>query len=219
MGLDATFHAISEYELNKYVFEVLRDPAKASAFAQEISTDKDKSERIENAIYKDSLLSWFTGGADSDGCHIDGNNFANTISFAIAILSGYLHPYWYSRNGAITLARGDHPEVVGLFTSYSEISNSPLQIYNVNEANMLNGNYSASGVIKDVKSLQTWVTDNDSYLSARFESDGLDSLHRAIDYCLVNDLFFIEAAEVVVPISDQCFSDFDNFKAHFLDKL
>jgi hypothetical protein len=219
MGLDATFHAISEEELNKYVFDVLKDPSKVSTASKEITSDEQKSDRIENAIYRDSLIHWFNSGTDSDGFEINGDNFSNTISFAIAILSGYLHPYWYSRNGAITLARGDHPDVAELFTSFADLENSPLSKYNAKQVKFLNGNYSASGIIKNVDALKQWVSDNDDYLSSRFESDGYDSLNRAIDYCLENDLYFIEAAEVVIPFSDQCFSDLDNFKAHFLKNI
>jgi len=219
MGLDVTFHAISENELHRYVFDILNDPSVTSKIAKEISSDKEKSERIENAIYLDSLISWFNDGVDSDGDSITSTNFSNTISFAIAILAGYLHPFWYSRNGALTLARSDHPEIAGFFTSYSDVKNSPLQKFNASEAKLLNGNYSASGIIKDVKELKRWIIENDEYLSARFEKDGLDSLHRAVDYCIENSLLFIEAADVAIPFTNQCFSDFDNFKAHFLNNL
>jgi hypothetical protein len=56
--------------------------------------------------------------------------------------------------------------------------------FNAKSTKFINSNYSASGIIKDVDILKKWVSDNDDYLSSRFESDGCDSLHRALTIAL-----------------------------------
>lgn len=219
MGFDITFHAISKHELEHYVFDVLRDPSLADARAAEITSDPEKQARIKTDIYEGALIPWFVHGKDGDGDPITNYNFAHTFAFGIAILSGFLHPYWYSRNGALRLAQNDHPEIGDLFTSYTALPNSPFAKFtDAKDVKMLNGNYTGSGVITDVAALKKWVDNNADYLSQSFEVDGLDSLHKMIDYCAANDLWFLEGTEVSIPISDQCNSDFDNFRAHFLNK-
>lgn len=219
MGYDITFHAISQRELEHYVFDVLRDPSLAGPRAAEITPDPEKQERIKTSIYQGALINWFETEKDGDGDPITNYNFAQTFAFGIAILAGYLHPYWYSRNGALRLTRDDHPSVGDMFTSYTALPGSPFSKFtDAEDVKMLNGNYTGSSVITDVKALKLWVNERDSYLSQDFESDGYDSLKRIIDYCLKNDLWFLEATEVCIPISDQCNSDFDNFRAHFLNK-
>lgn len=93
MGYDITFHAISQHELKRYVFDVLRDPSLVDERTAEITSNHEKQERIKSAIYRESLLPWFINGKDGDGDPITNYNFAHTIAFGIAILSGYLHPY------------------------------------------------------------------------------------------------------------------------------
>lgn len=219
MGYDITFHAISQRELEHYVFDVLRDPSLAAPRAAEITPDPEKQERIKTAIYEGALLSWYQNEKDGDGDPFTNYNFAHTFAFGIAILSGFLHPYWYSRNGALRLAQNDHPDIEQFFTSYTALPNSPFAKFtDARDVRMLNGSYTGSGVIKDVAALKRWVKENQTYLSQNFEADGLDSLQRMIDYCLSNDLWMLEATEVSIPFSNQCNSDFDNFNAHFLNK-
>lgn len=219
MGFDITFHAISKRELEHYVFDVLRDPALAASRAAEITTDLQKQNRIKTDIYEGALIPWFVNEKDGDGDPITNYNFVQTFAFGIAILSGYLHPYWYSRNGALRLARNDNPEIGELFTSYTALPGSPFAKFTeAKDVKMLNGNYTGSGVSTDVAALKKWVDDNADYLSGSFEVDGLDSLHKMIEYCAENDLWFLEGTEICIPISDQCNSDFDNFRAHFLKR-
>jgi hypothetical protein len=219
MGFDVTFHSISEAELEKYVFDVLNDPSCAEHRAKEISQgNNDKFEDIFR-IYDNALLYWYRERKDSESQEIGVENFSSTFSLGIAALSGYLHPFWYSRDGALSLLANERPELKSFFNGYTKMEKSPLGSFNEGEDFTFKSNYSASSVINDVPSLKEWLENNKYFVSHRFEADGLDSLYRSVDYCIENDLLFLEASDVVVPFKDQSFSDLDNFKAHFLKNI
>ncbi len=219
MGFDVTFHSISNDELKKYVFDVLENPSCAQDVAKEISKGNEKKYEDIFRIYDNALLYWFREKIDSEGNAIAGENFSSTFSLGIAALSGYLHPYWYSRDGALSLCSDERPEIKDFFHGHTMLKNSPLKIFNEGTSYTFKSNYSASGIISNVAKVKEWISSNKEFLEQRFEKDGLDSLFRAIDYCMENDLLFIEATDVVVPIADQSFTDLDNLKAHFLNTI
>jgi hypothetical protein len=52
-----------------------------------------------------------------------------------------------------------------------------------------------------------------------FESDNFKSLLAALNYAKANNLGLMEASDLVVPISNQCASDFNKLRAPFLKKM
>ena len=203
MGYDVTFHAISKKELKKYVFDVLEEPNLAADRAKEMSEDEEKQDEIQS-IYG-HMLEWIAAGPNS------GDDFAKTFSFAIAALSGFLHEYYYSRNFALSLLNID----ATFFQSFTSISDTPISKFNDRSGGNIIGNYSASGFSDNPKAILTLI---EQYDLSDFE-DGEDSLKRMLAYCINNDLLFFEASDIVVPFSNESFTDRDQMKAHYLDNI
>lgn len=219
MGFDVTFHSISHAELETYVFDVLEKPHIAEQRAKAIAPhDATRYEELI-VLYNNAMRYWYNERKDADGQPIRGTNVASTFSLGIAALSGYLHPYWYSRDGALSLCVEEKPELADFFVSITDIEKSPLATFREDCLPLFNNNFSASGVVFDVVGLKAWVDEHQLFLSQRFEDDGLDALHRALDYCLKYQLLFMEATDIVVPLSNESFTNLDNFRAHFLNNL
>ncbi len=215
MGYDVTYHSISNQELEYYVFDVLRTPELAQSRAEEITEDPVRQEEL-CTLYSNALLFWYQNNRDSDDNPIDHTNFNATYNLGVAALSGYLHPYWYSRDGALTFFAGDNAEVFDFFSGYSTLEDSPLSHYDELGNHLFTTNYTASGMARDIPRLKRWVDEHKEKLLQGFEKDGFESLQLAIEYCEKNDLFLIEACDIVVPFTNSSFTNLDNFRAHFL---
>ncbi|MBH0059291.1 hypothetical protein I6F65_20320 [Pseudoalteromonas sp. SWXJZ94C] len=205
MGYDVTFHAISKNELKKYVYDVLEDPTLAEERGKELTDDESEQEFIQS-IYG-NMREWLSASQQEQ------NDFAKTFSFAIAAISGYLHDFYYSRNFALSFIEfEDHP---GFFKSYTSIEGSPLVGCTDLSGGNIEGNYSASGFSDDAKGIFELM----EQIDLDVDEEGLDSLKRALKYCVDNDLLFLEASDLVVPFSNESFTNTDKMKAHFLKNI
>ncbi len=52
-----------------------------------------------------------------------------------------------------------------------------------------------------------------------FDEAGFDAVSRAIDYALPKGLGLMEATDLVVPISNETFTEPSNMRSHFQNKL
>jgi hypothetical protein len=216
MGYDITFHSISRSELQHYFFDVLENPACAETRSKEISDETDKQNKVLNVFYKDHLIKWYED-AQAD-YQLKSNDIADSFSFVAAILSGYLHPYHYSRNFSISLLTDEYPQAKSFFTSLTAFEKSPLFDFKDEWGGVISHSYAGSGVIKEPKIVLEFIKENNEVLVSKYSQDEISAITKCLEYCITNDLYFMEAAEVVFPLGDSCYSDMDNFQAYFLSE-
>lgn len=218
MGFDVTFHPIGRDQLDHYFFDVLADPALGRERSREISADPER-QAVVLQLYR--AFPRFRAMNQPVG---------SSFAFGAAILAGFLHPFWYARGqGFSMLPRSRVPEAAGLFVPIGQITASKLTGLPDPSHGLIRGNTSASGFMPPHKvaeaeallgSLAERVGDDGRpLLEAFFDEDGLGSLHAALRYCREHDLGMFEASDVVVPLSNECYTDHANMRAPFLGKL
>ncbi len=206
MGYDVTFHPVSLDDLRHYVFDVLEKPDLALGRASEIAGDSEKR-RVAEGIYE-QLSDW-------TGQLADGRSLAlnDTFALAAAQIAGFLHPYWYARNAAISML--DDDRILELFTPLSELDGAPASLQRATASAHIGLNFTASGVVIDIDALECNLRrlgfDGESpTLFAVFDGSTLASLREAIAYCRQHNLALIEATDLIVPIADEARTDPDN---------
>lgn len=210
MGYDITFHSISKAELQRYVFDVLKDPSCAESRSLEVSTTSEKSAKVLQTYYLEHLIKWM----GQEQARQD--DISPSFAMVTAIIAGYLHPYHYSRNFSLSLISERYPEVKAFFTSLTAIPGSPLSGYHDPNDGLISHNYAASGIVDNPSNALTFILQHELELVAAHGEDELSAIKSSLLYSIDRDLCFIEAAEVVFPLGNACFSDFDNFRASFL---
>jgi hypothetical protein len=210
MGYDITFHSISKAELRRYVFDILEDPSCAENRSNEVSKTPEKRAKVFQTYYQDHLVKWL--GQEQ----ARNDDISPSFAMVTAVIAGYLHPYHYSRNFSLSLISEQYPEVKAFFTSLTAIPGSPLSGYNDPNEGLIAHNYAASGIVENPSNALAFILHNELELVAAHGEDELSAIKSSLNYCINRDLCFIEAAEVVFPLGDACFSDIDNFRASFL---
>lgn len=218
MGFDVTFHPIRQDELQRFIFDVIAD----GSLANERATELTKVSKERNAVLKlyRAFPQWVSERVPV------GTSFA----FAAAIIAGFLHPYWYARDMALTiLAEGRVPEMADFFVPLGRVAPRVLADAPDRRRAMIWGNESASGFIPadriaSIRQLLESLADRPgrgslSLLETIIDEEALGSLRAVLQYCEAHNLGMIEATDVVVPISGQCLTKYANLRAPFLDKM
>jgi hypothetical protein len=219
MGFDVTFHPISKDQLQHFFFDVLDDPSKADARAKELAADA-KRRKVISKLYK----------ALPKCLEDDDATVGTDFAVGAAIIAGFLHPYWYARGDAITfLAEKHEPKLVKLFVPLGKVTKSKISRLKDTTRGLIWGNESASGFIppKNIAKVDAILDDlanqpgrgGLSKLETVVGDESLESIRAVLTYCRQNNLGMIEAADIVVPIANQCVTDFNNMRAHFLGKM
>lgn len=68
------------------------------------------------------------------------------------------------------------------------------------------------------------ISQNEQFKNLIAESDAYDPQNKesykyAIQYALENGTGLFEATEIVIPLSNECYSDYNNFRAPFLKNV
>lgn len=208
MGYDITFHPVSLDDLRRYVFDVIEQPALAEGRASEMASDSAKRRGVER-VYE-QIAEWTQQLADGESLALN-----ETFAYAAAQIAGFRHPFWYSRNAAISML--DDESILDLFVPLTKLPGAPARLQGTATAAHIGLNYTASGVITDLdaleRNLQKLGLDGDSpTLFGVFDAGRLASLREAIAYCHQHDLALIEGADIVVPIAGDAGTDADNFR-------
>lgn len=224
MGLDITLHAISRENINDFLIDVLERRTSPEKVAKKITSDTDQQNHIIG-LY-DQLID-FTSSPQIE----PHTNISNNIAYVFAAISGYIHPYWYSRNEFITsppkqqiktkkssfLSRifgSNQLEVVIDPTESIILDEEYIGQLNIQNSKTLTGNYSAGGFVPYGK-LELLKIKIDR--EGSFTGDNLKSIQQVISYAEQNKTGILEASEIVSPISNECFSNYANFRAPFLN--
>lgn len=214
MGYDISFHSISKSELKKFFFDVITDPSCAEDRSRSIPASEKKQKALLENLYRSNLIPWSElikqGKKETIG------EISPNFSMAAAAISGYLHPYHYSRNFSLSLISEQFPEVRDFFTSLTNIEDSPLSDLIDSHDGMIASNYAGSGISEKPSDILAFIQRNEKQLTAEYGLDEVSAIKNCLQYCISNGLAFIEAAEIVFPLGGECLSDYDNLKAYFL---
>jgi len=217
MGYDITFHPIKKEELNRFVFDVIKDGTLAESRAVEITKNADKQKEIIE-IYK--RFPGFIKDIQAEEA-----DFENTIGFASAAIAGYLHPYWYSRDLSISFSMEEKhktaKEFLGFLESLASLDRDLFSDIEDSSDGILTGsNYAGSGFIdfSKISDLKFLLTEKkySEFIDVYF-GDYKNALLNAVDYCEEFECGILEATDIVVPVEEACYSDINNFRADFLN--
>ncbi|MEW9097060.1 MAG: hypothetical protein AB2417_18440 [Clostridiaceae bacterium] len=227
MGFDITFHPITREELKTFVFDVIEKPSLAVERALMISKDENKQEDIKNIYMK---LEEFRDELLNGECE-----FGEAYGFAAAAIAGYIHPYWYSRQGCISficMEESKNQKISnkplddsektfnGLLESLVELSPDTFKGIEDKGDGLITGNYCGGGYIDNsrLSYLKELIEDPDheNLVSRIMDEDNLKALKHVINYALLNNTGILEASDIIVPVSNECYSDFDNLRADFM---
>lgn len=212
VGFDVTFHPIGKDELKEFVFDIIENPQLAKERAAKVTRNREKQE---------DLLSLYEYFAEWKEQVQSGEElFSRTFAFAAAVVAGYLHPYWYARDGSVTFLCEGQQSFCAFLESLYDLSPATFGGLPDDGKGLIPTNYAGGGFIDHtkLKDLQNRLSDprNQDIVLDALAKDGLSALQHAITYALANGVGLLEATDVVVPVSDECVSDFDNFRADFM---
>ena len=219
MGYDVTFHPVSRAELQRFVFDVVGDPALASVRATELAPDPDKRE-VALDVYE-QMSAW--NGQDVP--------FNATYGVVAAIVAGFLHPYWYVRGQAVSFLAQQDPSVHELLVPLPRIAEGAVGSLKDPSCGLITDNYTASGLLEN---LDEFLVRFQKHLRPQsklafwkkpplalelFSEDGIQALEYAVRYAQAKRLGLMEATDVVVPFAEEFRTDPDNLRAHYLKRL
>ena len=218
MGHDITFHPVSTADLRRFVFEVAADPGLIGERAAELGTDESDVTQILDMY--GHFATWAIK-VDSGQAPV-----GETFAFACAAISGYRHPFWFTRGAALSFLKNTAPELEELFEPIASVCD-PLTL--PHSTALLTGNNSGSGILPrkhfgHLRELLEKLTKRPGEFAADalhdvFGETGLDALNRALAYAAENDLDLIEASEVVIPAGQKTYTRWKNMRAHYLKVL
>lgn len=207
MWFDITFHTTSREEIKKYLLDIVEDFSLIETRAKEITSDINKQKELI------SLYNSFKNQFEEiKKQKVEPINISNTLAYVYGAINWYIHPYYYSRNEWLTLKTGD--KLTNIIKSIIEDENF-IKKHNL-ENNKELTYYSVWWYVenKDLNILEDQVLNNNLIQ----DEDNKWALLDTIKYAKENNLGVFEASEIVIPIADECYSDFSNFKAYFMTK-
>jgi hypothetical protein len=215
MGFDITLHPFSTKEFKYYFEDVLIDESKITSRLEHIHTDDSEREFLKDAIYSrlQPLKSKVLSGQ---------LEFENSIGFGMCAVFGFLHPYWYSRNGLITklFELEELKQYVGNLTKLASDQNKDL----FQKANGgLIGNYSSGVFIPDnsIDLVLNYISSQPGQKLAEdlLGGDNYNSFVTCLKYCSSNALHLLEASDLVVPFSGNTNTYPKNLRAFHLKNV
>lgn len=221
MGFDVSFHVVTLEELENFVFAPLANPQEIPRCISILSRGAD-SRLLEN-LYG-NFQEWKNGP-------LSASEMPWTLRFAASIISGYLHPYWYARNQAISLLPERFAsEKNSIFSPMSKFFPTGFRLESEEAPLTFLGNYSASGLIEpnrfenvelllDVLREQDTGKDGPKQSERGLSFEGQEAIRCAIAFARTIECCLIEATDVVIPLQDKSLAPLINLRARFLGNI
>lgn len=205
MGFDVTIHAVSESDLQRYVFDVVRDPALARSRARELTTDEAKLAWLFRMY--EAFPEWKE----------DISDMSSTFGIACGVVAGFRSLFWYVRNEAISWIPGVDELMIPLAALAPDVFNIETQ----NLPKKLLSNESASGIIlaSNIPFLRSIITQFGNMSDSNKISDITEVGPVICDYASNNKLAIFEASDIVIPVANICYPLQSNMRASFLGKV
>lgn len=216
MGFDITFHTITRAELHRFILDPIASPDLGFARLKELTQRPDHLQLLRS-VYQD-FIEWRL--AADEPCEV-----ASTFAFSTALIAGFLHPYWYARNQALSLLPVD---IAKVFTPLRAMADDRFSRLLELQAGPFVGSFSASGLIAPdrfdeiqeiICSFAPKVSEGDQSARAHiFDDDGRQAITTALAYARERNAFLLEASDLVVPLQNRALTNFDNMRASFLGR-
>lgn len=216
MKLEITYHPISIKELRYLVLDVFEEPRLALERVAQITADLEEQKYLLQNIYVH--FPNFRNELQAGRCGL-----ANTVGYSAATIAGFLHPYWYG--GRIPLSSlGDQSIYFSLF--YKSIFQMFPAVFNGmldDSCGRVYENFVSGGYVEFERAKELSVglksEQHSAMVSGVLGADALEALEALIDYCLMNEVGFLEATDVFIPDTGETPSNPGHLRAFFLNNL
>jgi len=188
MGFDISFHPVHPSEVTVYLVEPLADKALLEERLLQLTRNWQHRESLRNNMF--ARLPTLTALRQKRGA------FNTTIGYAVAILSGYLHPYWYVRGAALSLWVREDPHVATLLSSLgAEVPG----LAGLHDAGRLTGNSCSGAFVApgQVSALEAHLKKAARAPGFRERWGDPEPLAQALKYAKQHGLGVLEATEIV----------------------
>lgn len=216
MKLEVTYHPISLKELRYLVLDIFEQPRLALERVVQITAHTRDQKYLLQNIY--SHFPNFRSELRAGRCGL-----ANTVGYSAATIAGFLHPYWYGGHTPLSNL-GDCSIYFSLF--YKSIFQMFPAVFNGmldDSCGRIYENFVSGGYVEfeKVRELNVGLK-SDKHRSIAMNmlgTEALEALEALIDYCLMNELGFLEATDVFIPDTGETPSNPKHFRAGFLRNL
>lgn len=205
LGYDITFHPVRLQKEGRALRDLLLGRRLPSDIVKMLPNCKDDLP----SVVEDQLNVLLEGHETNEylGC---------LASYRLAMLAGYIRPYWYARDQAVTFYLERDAEQQRVFTPFLRCLGEPWQQRADPSRGLIVENYTGSGVIEWPAEFLQWF--NNQQFGELFDEDGIDAIRRCADYAISHGCQMIEVADVYSPIGGYCTNP-DNVRARFLGNL
>jgi len=214
MGYDITLHPFSRKEFKYFIEEVVEKPETIDSRVAAIHNKETERAFIVDAIY--SNIPAFKIDIDKNGVEVE-----KTTGMLSAAIMGYLHPYWYLRNGLLADLL-DHELFSGLNTNLAALVKEENKKYFASGEGIIE-NYSSGFYLtfQQVTKLNDELSRPDSRkVAEKFLGDeNYSLLKKCFTYCMENELDLLEASDIYVPFSGENSSYHLNVRAAHLKNI
>jgi len=211
MGWDFTLHPVSEQELQRFLFDVVDDPARLDERLAELCPD-ERARPAMRALFEQTLRvvdreraeqdeddEHESGGADDE---YEPGSAGVCVRWLAAAVAACRHPCWSTRDAGLQLV-GDLG-IRQMFRRLAEIGSGEIEGIEDEGGPRVRGNFEASGFIRpaDVQVIALRIEAHDPILLEAFGGAGArawESLTLAVAYANSRGLGLIEATEFMVP--------------------
>lgn len=188
MGWDITYHPFGVNEVRDLYFAGVDTPDAVAAMAERFQVPEVDRPRLEFI---------FERARDTD----PELPFPQTHAFFMAITAGFLRPYWYIRDGALSFLYDD-PEFRPFFSDWTDLVPESRRREGLDTlllCNYCGGVYLTPEALADLREAARTRAPVAEKLEALFSGGRLDLFWSAVDHALDNGLGLLEAAEVIEP--------------------
>ncbi|GAA4823130.1 hypothetical protein [Algivirga pacifica] len=215
MGYDITFHPFSRKEFSYYIEDVIQAPSEYVSRLAKVHSDREEQAVLSANVY--SRIGDFI-----EEVKMGDSAYEQTVGLAITAILGYLHPYWYARGGMLSALK-TYPEFKSIFKEISSIAREETRFLFDQAHNQIIGNYSSGTYVpyENIGALKMLLEDekNHSIVEETIGDYNKESLLNCLEYCLINRLDLLEAADIFIPATGEVSTYYPNARAPHLNNI
>lgn len=188
MGWDISYHPIAPDEIASVYFAGLDDSDRVDRLIAAYGIGADDAGRLRRIFERARELD-------------PHDPFPQTHGFFLAIVAGFLRPFWYVRGSALSFL-SDDPDFRAYFSDWKTLvpeKHTRDSFENVLLCNYCGGVFLAPDAVKALKRDYEEKPDVRKKLDQLFSDGRLNIFWKGVDYALDHNLGLLEAAEVIEP--------------------
>lgn len=188
MGWDISYHPVAPDDIANVYFAGLDDPDRVERLIADHAIGADDAGRLRLIFEHARALN-------------PQDPFPQTHGFFLAIVAGFLRPFWYVRGAALSFL-SDDPDFQIYLSDWKTLvpeNHTRESFDSVLLCNYCGGVFLTPDALKTLKRDYTDKPDIRKKLDDLFSNGRLEIFWKAVDYALDHNLGLLEAAEVVEP--------------------